>query len=188
MVRSGGRLHDGCDQSQHRRVSSLTAFVEVAARRGVRALIDPAAGSAVARDAGARHARAPDVDGDPKRADELARGPRPRFPIARSSRCRARVGRSLRSGVIDATPIGMAKLPGPIDAALLDAKQRFAACVRRRSTRRCSAPRARGCATLDGGGMNVGRAVDAFRLFTGLDADPARVAARSRRYGRRAAA
>jgi shikimate 5-dehydrogenase len=45
-----------------------------------------------------------------------------------------------------------------------------------RSTRRSSkAARRIGCATIDGGHMNVGQAIGAFRLFTGLDADAARM-------------
>ena len=32
-----------------------------------------------------------------------------------------------------------------------------------------------GCATADGGHMNVGQAVGGFKLFTGLDADAARM-------------
>jgi len=119
------------------------------------------------------------VDSDPGRADELVRGAFARFPdrtiVAVPGAREALAG---ASGVINATPIGMAKLPGtPIDAALLDAKQWVADCVYRPiDTALLGAARARGCATLDGGGMNVGQAVDAFRLFTGLDADPARVA------------
>jgi shikimate dehydrogenase len=35
--------------------------------------------------------------------------------------------------------------------------------------------RALGCATLDGGGMAVFQAVDAFRLITGREADPERM-------------
>jgi shikimate dehydrogenase len=42
------------------------------------------------------------------------------------------------------------------------------------------AARARGCPTSDGGGMAVGQAVGAFELFTGLQADPARVDAHFR--------
>jgi shikimate dehydrogenase len=38
-----------------------------------------------------------------------------------------------------------------------------------------------GCQTADGGHMNVGQAVGAFKLFTGLDADPARMDAHFRR-------
>jgi shikimate dehydrogenase len=35
--------------------------------------------------------------------------------------------------------------------------------------------RAAGCRTLDGSGMAVRQAVEAFRLFTGLEADPERM-------------
>ena len=38
-----------------------------------------------------------------------------------------------------------------------------------------------GCATADGGHMNVGQAVGAFKLFTGLEADPARMDAHFRK-------
>jgi shikimate dehydrogenase len=43
------------------------------------------------------------------------------------------------------------------------------------------AARRAGCATMDGGHMNVGQAVRAFRLFTGKDADVARMNAHFRR-------
>jgi shikimate dehydrogenase len=38
-----------------------------------------------------------------------------------------------------------------------------------------TAARRAGCATLDGGHMAVGQAVGAFKLFTGIDADAARM-------------
>ena len=38
-----------------------------------------------------------------------------------------------------------------------------------------------GCATADGGHMNVGQALGAFKLFTGLDADATRMDAHFRR-------
>ena len=37
--------------------------------------------------------------------------------------------------------------------------------------------RAKGCRVLDGGRMAVGQAADAFRIFTGRDADPERMRA-----------
>jgi shikimate dehydrogenase len=37
-----------------------------------------------------------------------------------------------------------------------------------------------GCQTADGGHMNVGQAVGAFKLFTGIDADPVRMDAHFR--------
>jgi shikimate dehydrogenase len=43
-----------------------------------------------------------------------------------------------------------------------------------------AAARAAGCATMDGGHMNVGQAVRAFELFTGLAADTARMDAHFR--------
>ena len=47
-----------------------------------------------------------------------------------------------------------------------------------------AAARKRGCRTLDGGGMAVGQAVDAFRLFTGLEPDAARMTRHVRRGDR----
>jgi shikimate dehydrogenase len=38
-----------------------------------------------------------------------------------------------------------------------------------------------GCRTMDGGHMNVGQAARGFKLFTGLDADEARMEAHFRR-------
>jgi shikimate dehydrogenase len=87
------------------------------------------------------------------------------------------------SGLIHATPTGMAAVPGmplrdewlrrtmwvsevvyvPLETALLKAARRI------------------GCATADGGHMNVGQAIGAFKLFTGLDADAARMDAHFRR-------
>jgi shikimate dehydrogenase len=51
----------------------------------------------------------------------------------------------------------------PIDTALLQAA------------------RAKGCRTVDGGGMAVGQAVGAFELFTGREPDAARIDAHFRR-------
>jgi shikimate dehydrogenase len=45
-----------------------------------------------------------------------------------------------------------------------------------------------GCATVDGGHMNVGQAILGFKLFTGLDADGARMDAHFRRLVSPAAA
>ena len=44
-----------------------------------------------------------------------------------------------------------------------------------RETELLRAARALGCRTLDGAGMAVWQAVEAFRLFTGLEADPDRM-------------
>lgn len=83
------------------------------------------------------------------------------------------------TGLIHATPTGMKKLPGlPLPAALLRPSLWVSEVVYvPLQTELLTAARRAGCATLDGGHMNVGQAVRGFRLFTGLDADPARMEA-----------
>jgi tripartite ATP-independent transporter DctP family solute receptor len=83
------------------------------------------------------------------------------------------------TGLIHATPTGMAKLPGlPLDAALLRPGLWVAEIVYfPLETALLQAARAAGCPVSDGGGMAVGQAVGAFELFTGRPADPARMRA-----------
>ncbi|MFD7458294.1 MULTISPECIES: shikimate dehydrogenase [unclassified Streptomyces] len=78
-------------------------------------------------------------------------------------------------GVVHATPTGMAAHPGlPFPAGLLRPALWVAEVVYRPlETELLRTARAAGCATLDGGGMAVFQAVDAFRLFTGREADGA---------------
>ncbi len=45
------------------------------------------------------------------------------------------------------------------------------------------AARRAGCPTADGGHMNVGQAILGFKLFTGREADPARMDAHFRKLG-----
>jgi shikimate dehydrogenase len=82
-------------------------------------------------------------------------------------------------GVVHATPTGMAAHPGlPFAASLLHPGLWVAEVVYRPlETELLRAARAVGCATLDGGGMAVFQAVDAFRLFTGREADSVRMLA-----------
>lgn len=86
------------------------------------------------------------------------------------------------TGLVHATPTGMAKSPGlPLPAGLLAPPLWVSEIVYfPLDTALLQAARARGCATSDGGGMAVGQAVGAFALFTGLQADPARVDAHFR--------
>ncbi|HEX2567483.1 MAG TPA: shikimate dehydrogenase [Burkholderiales bacterium] len=117
-------------------------------------------------------------DQDAARAAALARRLNDAFGAAR-----AEAGSDLpaamkqATGFINATPMGMERSPGmplgedllrpglwvsdavyvPLDTALLQAARR------------------RGCATVDGGHMNVGQAVRAFKLFTGEEADAERM-------------
>ncbi|WP_314220939.1 shikimate dehydrogenase [Streptomyces zaehneri] len=78
-------------------------------------------------------------------------------------------------GVVHATPTGMAAHPGlPFPAGLLRPDLWVAEVVYRPlETELLRTARAVGCATLDGGGMAVFQAVDAFRLFTGREPDSA---------------
>jgi shikimate dehydrogenase len=80
-------------------------------------------------------------------------------------------------GVVNATPIGMSGFPGvslPVEA--LAARHWVADVIYTPiETELIKAARARGARTLTGGGMCVHQAVDAFRLFTGLEPDVARM-------------
>ncbi|MFF0018587.1 shikimate dehydrogenase [Streptomyces sp. NPDC005374] len=82
-------------------------------------------------------------------------------------------------GIVHATPTGMAAHPGlPFPAGLLRPELWVAEVVYRPlETELLRAARALGCATLDGGGMAVFQAVDAFRLFTGREPDAPRMLA-----------
>ncbi|WP_405592693.1 shikimate dehydrogenase [Streptomyces sp. NBC_01092] len=82
-------------------------------------------------------------------------------------------------GVVHATPTGMAAHPGlPFPAELLHAGLWVAEVVYRPlETELLRAARAVGCAALDGGGMAVFQAADAFRLFTGREPDTVRMLA-----------
>ena len=80
-------------------------------------------------------------------------------------------------GLIHATPTGMFGHPGlAIPASLLRADLWVAEVVYfPLETELLRVAKRIGCRTLDGGGMAVHQAVEAFRLFTGLQADAARM-------------
>lgn len=88
-------------------------------------------------------------------------------------------------GIVNATPVGMAKLPGtPIDPALLESRHWVADIVYfPLETALLKAAAARGCRTLSGEGMAVFQAVRAFELFTGRPADAGRMRDTFRRLG-----
>lgn len=89
------------------------------------------------------------------------------------------------SGIVNATPVGMAKLPGmPIPPALLDARHWVADIIYfPLETELLRTARALGCKTLSGEGMAVFQAVRAFELFTGHAADADRMRATFRTLG-----
>jgi shikimate dehydrogenase len=80
-------------------------------------------------------------------------------------------------GLIHATPTGMAAHPGlALPASLLHADLWVAEVVYfPLETELLRVARRKGCRTLDGSGMAVHQAAEAFRLFTGLHADAARM-------------
>jgi shikimate dehydrogenase len=82
-------------------------------------------------------------------------------------------------GIVNATPVGMANLPGtPIDTGYLEARHWVADIVYfPLETALLVQARQRGCRTLNGGGMAVGQAATAFEIFTGLSADRSRMEA-----------
>ena len=89
------------------------------------------------------------------------------------------------SGIVNATPVGMAKLPGmPIARDLLEARHWVADIIyfplRTELLREASSM---GCRTLSGEGMAVFQAARAFQLFTGHIADADRMRATFRAMG-----
>ena len=82
-------------------------------------------------------------------------------------------------GLLNASPVGMAKYPGlPIDAAAIQPRHWVADIVYfPLETAFLAAAREKGCRTLDGSGMAVHQAVDAFEIFTGRKADHERMRA-----------
>jgi len=96
---------------------------------------------------------------------------------------RARAGHDLRSamaeadGLVNTTPMGMAKLPGmPVPVELLRGELWVAEIVYfPLETELLRNARALGCRTLDGGNMAVFQAVKAFELFSGVAPDAQRM-------------
>lgn len=80
-------------------------------------------------------------------------------------------------GLINTTPVGMAKFPGlPLPAELLRPELWVAEIIYFPiETELLARARALGCRTLDGGGMAVFQAAEAFRLFTGCVPDAERM-------------
>ncbi len=80
-------------------------------------------------------------------------------------------------GVVNCTPVGMAKLPGMALPPQLLRQGLWVADIvyvplRTELLRRAEAV---GCRTLEGGGMAVFQAAEAFRLFTGMAPDAERM-------------
>jgi shikimate dehydrogenase len=124
------------------------------------------------------------VDQEPARADELARRLNQAGGKNRSSASRdIEAALDGADGFIHATPVGMAQHPGmPIPERLLRRELWVAEIVYvPLETALLKAARRAGCATMDGGHMNVGQACLNFELFTGRKPDVARMDAHFRR-------
>ncbi|CAM5389624.1 shikimate dehydrogenase [Streptomyces fumanus] len=122
------------------------------------------------------------VDALPERAAALAGSLNRHFGAGRADRAgpdRLPGVLAGADGVVHATPTGMAAHPGlPFPAGLLRPGLWVAEVVYRPlRTELVRAARAAGCAVLDGGGMAVFQAADAFRLFTGREPGTARMLA-----------
>jgi len=120
------------------------------------------------------------VDTDPARCAERAAELSGFFPEATvTPRSTAELPQlmPLADGLVHCTPVGMAAHPGtPLDMALVEARHWVADIVYRPiETQLVHEARAKGCRVLDGGRMAVGQAADAFRIFTGRDADAGRM-------------
>ena len=119
------------------------------------------------------------VDTDPARAEQLADQLCGRFGIGRAAALDSALDEAVAaaSGVVNTTPVGMAKYPGmALPAHLLHRSLWVADIVYfPLETELLRTARALGCRTMGGGGMAVFQAVGAFRLFTGIDPDPERM-------------
>jgi shikimate dehydrogenase len=124
------------------------------------------------------------VDKEPSRAAELAARLNRHFPGSRVSAVHE-IGTAMNgaSGLVQATPVGMTAVPGmPLGEGLLRPSLWVSEIVYvPLETPLLKAARRIGCATADGGHMNVGQAIRGFRLFTGYDADAARMEAHFRK-------
>ncbi|MGK9232026.1 shikimate dehydrogenase [Inquilinus limosus] len=117
-------------------------------------------------------------DVDQGRAEAMAAGLSARFGVGRAvAGADLAAAMAAADGLIHATPTGMARYPGlPLPAELLAPRHWVAEIVYfPLETELLRMARARGCRTLDGGGMAVFQAVEAFRLFTGIAPDAERM-------------
>lgn len=117
-------------------------------------------------------------DVDPARAAGLAGSLERRFGPQRAAAVEdLRAELAAADGLVHATPTGMAAHPGlPVSPELLRPDLWVAEIVYfPLETELLRAARKLGCRCLDGGGMAVFQAIDAFRLFTGREPDVGRV-------------
>jgi shikimate dehydrogenase len=132
------------------------------------------AGAAVAHallDAGA--GRLMILDPDASAAERLAVALLARFGAGRAEVAAGAEAARDADGIVNASPVGMAKLPGtPIPPEVVEPRHWVADVVYfPLETPLLALARSKGCATLPGSGMAIFQAVRAFELFTGRPAD-----------------
>ncbi|MGK6315731.1 shikimate dehydrogenase [Neorhizobium sp. DT-125] len=117
-------------------------------------------------------------DQEQNRAETLAASMQRHFPQSRVlAGTNLDAAMAAATGLIHATPMGMAKYPGvPLPSELLRPDLWVAEIVYfPLETELLKEAARRGCRVLNGGGMAVFQAVGAFRLFTGREPDIARM-------------
>jgi shikimate dehydrogenase len=179
VLKGGRRIGHNTDMAGFKQ--SFDHGMAGARREQVLLLGSGGAGAAVARallDSGVRKLLISDVDQD--RADQLAArlASIPGAPAVEVVSDLAAPARQT-DGIVNATPVGMAKHPGmPIAAGLLRPECWVVDIVYfPLETELLREARRRGCRTLDGSGMAVFQAAQAFELFTGRRPDHRRMAA-----------
>lgn len=118
------------------------------------------------------------VDTDDARAERLAAQMERQFGTGRAVVAHgAEAAVAEADGVVNATPVGMHGIPGtPFPLSWLTPRHWVSEIVCFPvETELLVGARAIGCRTLDGRGMNVLQAAEAFHLFTGLEPDAARM-------------
>jgi shikimate dehydrogenase len=118
------------------------------------------------------------IDTEPERARDLAAALCVRFgPQRAAAHNDVATALAAADGLVNATPVGMAKFPGmALPAQLLSASLWVADLIYfPLETELLREARSRGCRTLSGAGMAVHQAADAFRLFSGEEPDVERM-------------
>lgn len=173
VLRDGRRIGHNTDMWGFR--ESFRREMASAERENVLLLGAGGAGAAVAHallESGTRHLMLYDVE-SPKAA-VLAERLSSRFSADRATVVRDFEEAAARAdGIVNATPVGMAKLPGvPLDPELLRAEAWVADIIYfPLETELLREARRRGSRTLGGEGMAVYQAARAFELFTGISPD-----------------
>jgi shikimate dehydrogenase len=126
------------------------------------------------------------ADSEPLRAETLAERLSRHFGSGRCAAGEAATLAGVVDGIVNATPVGMAKVPGtPLDPGLFGAGAWVADIIYfPLETEFLRQARLKGCRTLAGDGMALFQAVRAFELFTGVRPDAPRMQAAFAASGR----